>query len=259
MRFNGRTALVTAGAAGLGRGIAARLAAEGAAVMVWDRDEAALAALGTGDAGRPVDGMAVDGMAVDMTDPDAVAAAAAATERRLGRIDVLVNNAGGSLHTPQPFLEESEEDWARVFALNVDATVRTSRAVLPGMRERRYGRIVNLGSKAGRFGSLFAGANYAAAKGAVQSMTLQIAREFGPFGITCNAVCPGAILTPRVDRLLSERKTAAEREAMVADIPLRRHGRVEDVAAAVAFLAAEEAAFVTGVMLDVNGGQAMVA
>lgn len=254
MRFEGRMALVTAGAAGLGLGIAERLAREGATVMVWDRDEAAIAA-----ARGAIAGLAIDFLAVDLTDPTAIAGAARVTEQRLGRIDVVVNNAGGSLHTPQPFLEESEEDWARVFALNVDATVRTLRAVLPGMVERGYGRIVNLGSKAGRFGSLFAGANYAASKGAVQSMTLQLAQEFGPHGITCNAVCPGAILTARVDRLLSERKTPDERAAMVAGIPVRRHGRVEDIAAAVAYLASEEAGFVSGAMLDVNGGQAMVA
>ena len=88
-------------------------------------------------------------------------------------------------------------------------------------------------------------------------MTLQLAQEFGPSGITCNAVCPGAILTPRVERLLSERMTQAEREAAIAQIPMRRNGRVEDVASAVAFFAADEAGFITGQMLDVNGGQGM--
>jgi NAD(P)-dependent dehydrogenase (short-subunit alcohol dehydrogenase family) len=120
-----------------------------------------------------------------------------------------------------------------------------------------FGRIVNLGSKAGRYGSLFTGANYVAAKGAVQSMTLQLAQEFGPSGITCNAVCPGAIMTPRVERLLSERMTSGEREAAVLGIPVRRNGRVEDVSAAVAFLASGEASFITGQLLDVNGGQGM--
>lgn len=143
--------------------------------------------------------------------------------------------------------------------LNLDVAVRVARLAIPGMIGKGYGRIVNMGSKAGRFGSLFAGANYAASKGAVQSLTLQWAQEYGPNGITCNAVCPGAILTARVDCLLSERKTPEQRAEMVKGIPVGRHGRVEEVAAAVAFLASPEASFINGVMLDVNGGQAMVA
>ena len=168
-----------------------------------------------------------------------------------------MNNAGGSLHTPRAFVEETDEDWARVMDLNVTAAVRLIRAIVPGMVERGYGRIINLGSKAGRYGSLFTGANYVAAKGAVQSMTLQLAQEFGPHGITCNAVCPGAILTPRVERLLSERQSPEERARIVESIPMRRNGRVEDVAAAVAFFASDETGFITGQLLDVNGGQGM--
>ena len=142
-------------------------------------------------------------------------------------------------------------------ALNVTAAVRVSRHVLPGMIKTGFGRVINLGSKAGRYGSLFTGANYVAAKGAIQSMTLQMAQEFGPHGITCNAVCPGAILTPRVERLLSERMSPEERQKAVEAIPVRRNGRVEDVAAAVAFFAADEAGFITGQLMDVNGGQGM--
>ena len=245
-RFRGRSALVTAAADGLGWAVALRLHAEGARVVVWDRDQAAIARA-RGEAPT------IELRAVDLTDATALAEAAAS----LGDIDILVNNAGGSLHTPFRFLEQSDQDWRRVMEINVEVAVRVTQALLPGMVERGYGRIVNMGSKAGRFGSLFAGANYAAAKGAIQALTLQLAQEFGPSGITCNAVCPGAILTARVDRLLDERKSAAERQQMLDAIPVRRHGRVEDVAAAVAYLASEEAGFVTGVMLDVNGGQVM--
>jgi NAD(P)-dependent dehydrogenase (short-subunit alcohol dehydrogenase family) len=174
-----------------------------------------------------------------------------------GRIDVLVNNAGGSLHTPYRFADEGDEDWKRVLDLNLMAAVWASRAVLPAMVAQCYGRIVNFGSKAGRFGSLIAGANYAAAKGAIASMTRQLALEYGPHGITVNCICPGVVMTERTRGLWAERRTPEERARIQDEIPLRRHCEVEDVAASVAFLASDDAAFVTGVTLDLNGGQAM--
>ncbi|WP_323765465.1 SDR family NAD(P)-dependent oxidoreductase [Marinovum sp.] len=251
-RMKGRVALVTGGAEGLGKAVAARLAQEGARPVVFDRDAEALA--------RAAAEPGMEGITfrqVDMMDGAALAATLAELEAEGFHFDILVNNVGGSLHTPRDFLEESDADWERVMGLNVTATVRTIRGVLPGMIARGYGRIVNLGSKAGRYGSLFTGANYVAAKGAVQSMTLQLAQEFGPHGITCNAVCPGAIHTPRVIGLLKERMSDAEQQAVLNAIPVRRAGRVEDVAAAVAFFAADEAGFITGQLMDVNGGQGM--
>lgn len=253
-RFEGRRALVTAAARGLGQGVALRLAREGAVVSVWDRDAKELEALSREAAENE---LSLETQALDMADAAAIDAAANQLEKRIGGVDVLVNNIGGSLHTPFRFLEQSDEDWERVMAVNVTACVQTTRAVLPGMVARGYGRIVNLGSKAGRYGSLFAGANYVAAKGAMQAFTLQIAQEFGPQGVTCNTVCPGAVLTPRVEALLAERQSEAERQRVLESIPVRRHGRVEDIAAAVAYLASEEAGFVNGASLDVNGGQSM--
>ena len=199
--------------------------------------------------------LAVD--AVDMLDREAIEAATARLIERDGRLDVLVNNIGGSLRVPFRFLEQTDDDWDRVINVNITACVWTTRAAIPHMRKAGYGRIINMGSKAGRFGSLFAGAPYSASKGAMQAFTLQLAQEFGPDGITCNSICPGAIITERVDRFLNERHTPEERQRIVDSIPVRRQGRAEDVAAAVAYLASEEAGFVTGATLDINGGQAM--
>ena len=252
-RFEGRRVLITAGASGLGLGMAMRLAKEGAAVMVWDRDERALAEI---EKNIEAD-LNLSNVCLDMNSAKEIEVAVAKMADA-GKIDVLVNNIGGSLHTPFHFLKQSDEDWERVMNVNVTACVRTTRAVLPHMVEAGYGRVINMGSKAGRFGSLFAGANYAASKGAIQAFSLQIAQEFGPHGITCNTLCPGVVLTPRVERLLAERQTEAERRKVLNSIPVRRHGTVEDIAAAIAYLASEEAGFVNGASLDINGGQAMV-
>lgn len=254
-RFKGRAALITAAGSGVGLGTALRLAQEGAEVTIWDRDTASLE---SARQQAEAMGLSLSTLALDMTDTKAVDDAVAAFIAANGKIDVLVNNIGGSLHTPFRFLEQSDEDWDRVFQVNVSACVCTTRNVLPHMVKAGYGRIINMGSKAGRFGSLFAGANYTAAKGAMQAFTLQIAQEFGPFGVTCNTICPGAILTPRVQGLLAERQSEEERARVLESIPVRRHGTVEDVAAAIAYFASEEAGFVNGASLDLNGGQNMV-
>ncbi len=253
-RFAGRTAVITGAARGIGFATAARLAGEGASVWITDRDEAALReAVDVASAA----GLALQARAMDALDAEATAAGFAAIVAAAGRVDILVNNAGGSLHTPYRLLDESDEDWARVMDLNVLGAVRAARAVLPGMAARGWGRIVNFGSKAGRFGSLIAGPNYAAAKGAIAALTRQMAMEFGPQGVTVNCICPGVVMTERTRGLWSERRTPEERARVLQEIPLRRYCEVEDVAASVAFLASDDAAFITGTTLDLNGGQGM--
>jgi NAD(P)-dependent dehydrogenase (short-subunit alcohol dehydrogenase family) len=202
--FDQQVVLITAAASGLGRGIAIDLARHGATVHVWDRDAQALAELSS-DAKS--ENLAISTRAVDLSNEREVEQAFSATIEQSSKIDVLINNAGGSLHTPFNFLKQSKEDWERVFNLNLMLTVKLTQLVIPLMIDRQYGRIINIGSKAGRYGSLFAGANYVAAKGAIHALTLQLAQEFGPQGITCNAICPGAVMTPRVQGLLKERQS----------------------------------------------------
>jgi len=253
-RLQGRIALLTAAARGIGFASALRLAGEGATVWITDRDPAALEQA-RALAGQV--GITLSTETMDSSDPAEVAARIAAIVARAGGIDILVNNAGGSLHTPYRFLEETDADWKVVLDLNLMGAVWASRAVLPAMIARGGGRIVNFGSKAGRFGSLIAGANYAAAKGAIASLTRQMAQEFGPHGITVNCICPGVVMTERTRGLWAQRRTPEERERVLQDIPMRRHCEVQDVAASVAFLASDDASFITGVTLDVNGGQGM--
>ncbi len=252
--LNGNVVLITAAAMGLGKAVALHLAKCGATIWVTDRDAPALESLLQEARDQQLD---IRGHAFDLLDQERLAALVLQVRKDCGKIDVLINNAGGSLHTPFRFLEQTDDDWSRVFDLNVFLAVTLTRLVLPIMVERGYGRIINMGSKAGRYGSLFAGANYVASKGAIHALTLQLAQEFGPKGITCNALCPGAVMTPRVKSLLAERQSPEQREKVLNEIPVRRHGEVEDIATAIAFLASKESGFITGVLLDVNGGQAM--
>lgn len=252
-RFVGRRAVVTGAGRGLGLAAALRLAAEGADVTITDVDVTALSQAEdlAREQGRVLRTLVLDSLR------DAAHEALAAHISDLGGVDILVANAGGSLHTPYRFLDESDEHWQRVMDLNVMGAVWACRSVVPWMQRARYGRIVNLGSKAGAYGSLIAGANYAAAKGAIAALTRQLAIEFGPDGITVNCVRPGIVMTERVRGLWSERRTEDERKRILEQVPLRRHGEVEDIAAAIAFLASDDASFITGACLDVNGGQAM--
>ena len=244
MRLEGRSALVTGGAKGIGAAIARRLTAEGAQVTIGDVD--------TEGAERVAAEIGATWVALDVTDPDSAVAAVDAA----GALDVLVNNAG--MDEFAFFTDTDPGLWDRVLAVNLKGVLACTHAVLPGMQRAGYGRIVNVASEAGRVGSK-GSAVYSAAKGGVIAFTKAAARENARFGITVNAIAPGPIDTPLLRRA-RELGEIGERiiETMKGATQLRRLGRPEEVAAAVAFLASEEAAYVTGETLGVSGGLGMV-
>jgi 2-hydroxycyclohexanecarboxyl-CoA dehydrogenase len=243
-----RVAFVTGGAGGIGKAICAALAARGCRVAVADLPSAAIA-----DTTRELGGLAV---ALDVTDPVSVLRAVAETTAGLGPIDVCVNCAGWD--ELRPFVATDEEFQRRVLEINLGGPMRVLRAVLPGMLERRWGRIVNIASDAGRVGSSLE-AIYSAAKGGLVALTKTLARETARAGVTANAVCPGPTATPMLQRVAA---TSTDAEKVIASmtraVPMKRLGTPADVAAAVAYLCSEEAGYVTGQTLSVSGGLTMV-
>ena len=248
MRLEGRTALVTGGGSGIGAATARRLAAEGARVAVGDIDlEGARAVV------EELDGFACE---MDVTDTGSVRAGVAAAVTALGEIDVLVNNAGTDRFSY--FVNSDEELWDFVLAVNLRGVLAVTHAVLPGMQERRRGAIVNVASEAGRVGSQ-GSVTYSAAKAGVIGFTRAIAREAGRYRVRCNAVAPGPIETPLLNaapQLLGELGERLK-QGMVNATVMGRAGEAEEVAAAIAFLASEEASYVTGQTLNVSGGLSM--
>jgi 2-hydroxycyclohexanecarboxyl-CoA dehydrogenase len=249
MRLAERTALVTGGASGIGAATCRRLAAEGARVAVTDRNLDGARAVAA-----DLDGGAYE---LDVSSENSIRAAVAAATADLGPIDVLVNNAGydewGWFTDTDPAL------WDRVLAVNLRGVIAVTHALLPGMQERRRGRIVNTASEAGRVGSS-GSAVYSAAKAGVIGFTKALAIENGRYGITCNAVAPGPIETPLLmgapERLGHMGKRIVE--TMIGSTNLRRLGQPDEVAAAIAFLASDDASYITGQSLGVSGGLARI-
>ena len=247
----GKRALITGGASGIGRGIALKLAREGCDIALFDLDGQAAEA--TAAEIRAL-GRSAKATAGDVSDPASVRAGLTALDAATAAIDILVNNAGiarlGSL------LNISDKNWRDTFAVNVDGVFNVTRAVVPGMVERRQGAVVNLASWLGRRGHPAFSA-YAATKFAVVGMTQSLAPEVAPFGVRVNAVCPGLIGGTPMREALDKTSVAAGLPVSAErakSVPLGRIGTPEDVAKVVAFLASDEAAYVTGVSYDVAGG-----
>ena len=246
-RFAGRVAVVTGGARGIGAATAARFAAEGASVAVLDLDEASAAATAASlGAEKAI------GIGCDVSQADSVDAAASRVVEELGRLDILVNNAG--ITRDNLLFKMSEQDWDAVLGVHLKGAFLMSRAAQKAMVAQKYGRIVSLSSTSalGNRGQ----ANYSAAKMGVQGLTRTLALELGPFGITANAVAPGFIVTDMTDATAERLGLAPEafQEAAAQANPVRRVGYPDDIAAAVTFLASDEASFITGQTLYVDGG-----
>jgi 3-oxoacyl-[acyl-carrier protein] reductase len=243
--LEGQVAAVTGAAQGIGRAVTERLLDSGAAVALWDADPETLEATCRELAARGQ----VHPVEVDVTDANAVTAAAAATEAALGGIDVLINNAGIS-GPNMPTWEYPLEDWRRVMAIDLDGVFHCCRAVLPGMIERNYGRVVNVASIAGKEGNPNAPA-YSAAKGGVIALTKSLGKELAGYDIAVNCVTPAAARTRIFDQM-SEQQI----DYMLSKIPRGRFVTVEEIAALIAWLSTRECSFSTGAVFDISGGRA---
>jgi 2-hydroxycyclohexanecarboxyl-CoA dehydrogenase len=250
MEFEGRVALVTGGASGIGKAVCLAFAAEGARVAVADVNAEGAEAVAAAAGAAGAEGLAV---AMDVTSRASVVAGVEQVLSRWGRIDVLANVAGWD--RIMPFLETTEEHWDRVLAINLRGQLATCHAVLPHMIERGSGAVVNVASEAGRSGSS-GEAVYSGAKGGVIAFSRALAREVARHGIRVNVVAPGLTDTPLLQGMIADGNEKLI-DAIVRATPLRRLATPEDVAGAVLFLASDRASFTTGETLSVGGGLVM--
>lgn len=242
-KLDEKVAVVTGSGRGIGRAIVEKLAAEDAKVVVSDVNEESAQ-----EAAKAIGGDAL-GLRADVTSKASVESMVGEIMSRFGRVDVLVNNAGWD--KVGPFLDSDEADWDRVIAINLYGTFHCCKAVLPVMVAQQYGKVINIGSDAGRVGSS-GEAVYSAAKGGVIAFTKTLAREMARYKINVNCVCPGPSDTPLFAEIGEDNPKL--KEALIKAIPFRRLAQPDDLANTIAFLASDEAAYITGQTLSVNGG-----
>jgi 3-oxoacyl-[acyl-carrier protein] reductase len=247
MKLKNRVAIITGAARGIGKAIALTLLREGAKVAIIDSDKERLEILKK-EFEKENKGVIV--IPCDITKGSEVNAMVDQVHKRLGRIDILVNNAGiirrGTIDTV------TEEDWDRVIEVNLKGTFNCCKAVVDIMKQQRYGKIVSISSISGKLGDITSAPGYGPSKAGIDALTKTLARQLAPYGINVNAVSPHAIETEMSAQWSEERQ-----KEIIASIPLGRLGKPEDVAEAVLFLASDEASFITGEILDVNGGALM--
>lgn len=237
----GKTAVVTGGTRGIGLAIAQRMIKSGARVAVWDRERV--------EKGGAAEASGASVIAADVSDPQSVTLAVAETEQRVGPIDILVNSAAiGGVNTT--VADYPVEEWRAVIDVNLTGTFLTCRAVVPGMQQRGYGRIVNIASIAGKEGNPNACA-YSASKAGVISLTKSLGKELATTGVCVNAITPAVIQTEML-----KQSTQAHIDYMVSKIPMGRLGQVDEIAALVCWLASAECSFSTGAVFDISGGRA---
>lgn len=243
-----KIAVVTGGGRGIGESVAKVLASRGIAVAIWDLN--AEGAERTAASIRESGGSAL-ALTLDVSDPGAIATATEQTRAGLGPVTILVNNAGISVY--EPFESITEDSWDRMIRINLKGPFLVTQAIVPDMLDAGWGRIINISSSSAQSGAAHMG-HYAASKGGVIGMTKALAIEFADRGITVNNVPPGFVDTP----LLREGRDDAQIEHFAARMPMKRPGKPDDIAYAVAYLASDEAGYVTGQTLSVNGGRYMV-
>ncbi|WP_373893546.1 SDR family NAD(P)-dependent oxidoreductase [Virgibacillus sp. CBA3643] len=253
-KLNDKVAIVTGAAEGLGKEIAIKLAEEGAKVVTSDINEQLLTETST----NLKEDYEISHFVADVSDKKSVDELMKFVVEKYGKINILVNNAGGSLHTPKYLADISENDWDKVLNVNLKGTFLASQAAIQYMKKNQSGKIINLSSIGGRTASLVTGAPYAAAKGGVISLTRRLAMEVGEYGINVNAVAPGLIISgERMHNVFYKESTEEEQEKTLNDIPLRKLGEINDISNAVAYLSSDDSKYMTGAIMDINGGRFM--